>query len=80
MPPEHGLAELEALRYDLVLGEQYRRPAREKRGGFDYQHLSRAPVRVVLPTGTEARSLADLGGVWVLAPDVARKRAVDAAG
>jgi DNA-binding transcriptional LysR family regulator len=70
VPPEYGLAELEARHFDLVLAEEYPGHARERRDGVDYQKLGTDPVRVVLPAQSQARSLLDLRQAhWVLEPE-----------
>lgn len=67
--PEHGLSELEARRYDLVIAEQYPGEARERREGMDYEHLTNDPMRVVVSADCGARSLADLRDrAWILEP------------
>lgn len=67
--PEHGLAELEAHRYDLVLAEQYPGHARERRAGVDHEHLGNDPIHVVVPPDCHARTLPELAErPWVLEP------------
>lgn len=67
--PEHGLSELEARRYDLVIAEQYPGAARERREGIHYEHLTNDLMRVVVPADSDARTLTDLRDhAWILEP------------
>lgn len=69
VPPEEGLFELSARRFDLVIAEQYPGQTREHRSGLDRELIGADPIRVALPPGDPARDLAELRDrVWVMEP------------
>ncbi|MGN8025261.1 LysR family transcriptional regulator [Microbacterium sp. 22242] len=68
-PPEEGLFELTARRFDLVIAEQYPGHTRERREGTEHELVGEDPIRLALPPG---RSPVPLGALqdraWVLEP------------
>lgn len=60
LPPETALFELQAHTFDLVVAEQYPGHARPPQPGIERMTLGRDPIRLALPRGDRARSLADL--------------------
>ena len=48
-PPEEGLFELAARRFDLVIAEQYPGQTRERRTGTEHLLIGEDPLRLVLP-------------------------------
>ncbi|WP_194396674.1 LysR family transcriptional regulator [Microbacterium atlanticum] len=69
MPPEQGLFELAARSVDLVIAEQYPGHTRPLAEGIDRESLGTDPVRVAVPAGDPAASLAELRDrVWVMEP------------
>lgn len=69
LAPEEGLFELQARGFDLVVAEQYPGFRRELRDGVDRTVLGTDPVRLAVPRGDAARSLAELADrAWVLEP------------
>ncbi|WP_219979904.1 LysR family transcriptional regulator [Microbacterium sp. HD4P20] len=75
MAPEEGLFELRARGFDLVVAEQYPGHSRELHDGMDRVVLGGDPIRLALPPGDGARSLADLRDrAWVLEPEGAAVR------
>ncbi|GAA1465989.1 LysR family transcriptional regulator [Microbacterium thalassium] len=68
-PPEEGLFEVSARRFDLAVAEQYPGQSREHRPGLERATLGRDPIRLALPPGDDARGLADLRErPWILEP------------
>jgi len=75
MAPEEGLSELQARAFDLVVAEQYPGHTRELRAGIDRTLLGEDPVRLAVPLGDQATSLADLRDrAWVFEPEGAAVR------
>lgn len=75
MPPEEGLFELQAHAFDLVIAEQYPGYTRELHPGIGRTLIGRDPVRLVVPSGSPARELADLhDAAWVMEPQGAAVR------
>jgi len=69
-PPEEGLFELAARRFDLVVAEQYPGHTRAHREGVVRHPIGSDPIRLALPRADRARALADLAGrAWVLEPE-----------
>ncbi|WP_405374433.1 MULTISPECIES: LysR family transcriptional regulator [unclassified Microbacterium] len=67
--PEEALFELAARTFDLVVAEQYPGHTRELRPGIVRELLGSDPIRLVLPPGDDAASLADLRDrPWVMEP------------
>ena len=67
LPPEEGLFELSARRFDLVVAEQYPGHTREHRSGLRRVILGRDPIRLALPPDDDAAELTALAGrVWVM--------------
>jgi DNA-binding transcriptional LysR family regulator len=70
VPPEEGLFELSARRFDLVVAEQYPGHTRAHRDGLTRRILGRDPIRLAVPRGDRARGLRDLADrPWVLEPE-----------
>jgi len=68
-PPEEGLFELTARRFDLVIAEQYPGHTRERHAGNAHELIGEDPIRLVLPPGEEAASLPRLRDrAWVMEP------------
>lgn len=69
VPPEEGLFELSARRFDLVIAEQYPGHTRERRSGLDHEPIGSDLIRLALPPGQAATALATLReSVWVMEP------------
>ncbi|UUT34584.1 LysR substrate-binding domain-containing protein [Microbacterium elymi] len=80
VPPEEGLFELSARRFDLVIAEQYPGSAREHRADLDRVVIGRDPIRLALPPQDDARALARLADrAWAMEPrgTAARRWAVE---
>lgn len=68
-PPEEGLFELSARRFDLAIAEQYPGQTRAHRAGLQRRTLGSDPLRLAVPPNDRASGLADLRGrAWVLEP------------
>ncbi len=68
-PPEEGLFELTARRFDLVIAEQYPGHTRERREGTEHALIGEDPIRLVLPPGEDRVPLAALRDrAWVMEP------------
>ncbi|KJL36768.1 LysR family transcriptional regulator [Microbacterium azadirachtae] len=68
-PPEEGLFELTARRFDLVIAEQYPGHTRERHAGNAHELIGEDPIRLVLPPGEDAVSLPRLRErAWVMEP------------
>ncbi|WES63175.1 LysR family transcriptional regulator [Microbacter sp. GSS18] len=68
-PPEEGLFEVSARRFDLAVAEQYPGQTREHRPGLERMTLGRDPIRLALPPGDDARTLTALRErPWILEP------------
>ena len=68
-PPEEGLFELTARRFDLVIAEQYPGHTRERHAGNVHELIGEDPIRLVLPPGEDAVSLPRLRErAWVMEP------------
>lgn len=69
VPPEEGLFELAARRFDLVIAEQYPGHSREHRPGLERVALGGDAIRLAVPPGDPATRLAHLRDrAWVLEP------------
>jgi DNA-binding transcriptional LysR family regulator len=80
VPPEEGLFELSARRFDLVVAEQYPGSARAHRADLDREVIGHDPIRLALPPDETIASLADLRDhAWVMEPrgTAARSWALD---
>ncbi|MRH28072.1 LysR family transcriptional regulator [Microbacterium sp. SYP-A9085] len=80
VPPEEGLFELSARRFDLVIAEQYPGSSREHRADLDRVVVGRDPIRLAVAPTDAAGGLTDLAGrAWVMEPrgTAARRWAVD---
>ncbi|WP_224393128.1 LysR family transcriptional regulator [Pseudonocardia sp. ICBG1293] len=70
VPPETGLAELEARGYDIAVAEQYPGHTREHRDLLDRTSLGHDPVRLVVPRDAAVTDLAGAAGLpWVMEPE-----------
>lgn len=68
-PPEEGLFELTARRFDLVIAEQYPGHSRERRDGTAHELIGEDPIRLVLPADEEPVPLAALRDrPWAMEP------------
>ncbi|MDR6867142.1 DNA-binding transcriptional LysR family regulator [Microbacterium resistens] len=68
-PPEEGLFELTARRFDLVIAEQYPGHTRERRGGTVHTLIGEDPIRLVLPPAEDPVPLTRLRDrAWVMEP------------
>ena len=68
-PPEEGLFELTARRFDLVIAEQYPGHTRERHGGNVHELIGEDPIRLALPPGEHASPLDRLHDrPWVMEP------------
>ncbi|MET0734300.1 MAG: LysR family transcriptional regulator [Microbacterium sp.] len=69
LPPEEGLFELAARRFDLVIAEQYPGHTRAHEEGLERETLGRDPIRLAVRAD---EGIADLAGVrdraWVMEP------------
>jgi DNA-binding transcriptional LysR family regulator len=80
VPPEEGLFELSARRFDLVIAEQYPGSSREHRADLDRVVIGRDPIRLAVAPADPVRGLAELAGrAWVMEPHgtAARRWAVE---
>ncbi|UFU06371.1 LysR family transcriptional regulator [Ruania halotolerans] len=69
VPPEVGLFELQARRFDLTIAEEYPGSTRHLHPGLDRMRLGQDPVRLCAPAATTARSLPELADQpWVMEP------------
>lgn len=69
VPPEEGLFELAARRFDLAIAEQYPGHTREHRAGLERVTLGGDVIRLAMPPGDTANRLAQLGDrPWVMEP------------
>ncbi|GAA4783678.1 LysR family transcriptional regulator [Microbacterium gilvum] len=69
IPPEQGLAEVEAGGLDLVMAEQYPGRTRPRPPALDRELLGRDPIRLAVAPGSPASSLADVRDApWVMEP------------
>jgi len=69
VPPEEGLFELSARRFDLVLAEQYPGSSREHRADLDRQPVGQDPIRLAIPPDDTAPDLEALARrAWVMEP------------
>lgn len=69
VPPEVGLAEVEAHGFDLAIAEQYPGHARERRPGIDRLMLGRDPIRLVVPHDSAVHHIAETQGhPWIMEP------------
>lgn len=69
LPPEAGLLELTARRFDLVIAEQYPGHTRERHQGVVHELLGEDPIRLALAPGEPAAALRDLRErAWVMEP------------
>ncbi|MFE7699833.1 LysR family transcriptional regulator [Microbacterium keratanolyticum] len=68
-PPEEGLFELSARRFDLVIAEQYPGYTRERHEGVEHSLLGHDPIRLVLPPGENETRLSEMRDrIWVMEP------------
>lgn len=68
-PPEEGLFELTARRFDLVIAEQYPGHTRERHPGSVHELIGEDPIRLALPSGDLPVSLDRLRDrAWVMEP------------
>ena len=75
-PPEHGLFEVEAGRFDIAMAEQYPGHTRPHREGLDRDLLGRDPIRLAAPPDSGVVSLADARGLaWIMEPEGTAARA-----
>ncbi|GAA3757886.1 LysR family transcriptional regulator [Microbacterium kribbense] len=69
VPPEEGLFELSARRFDLVIAEQYPGSARAHRADLDRETIGHDPIRIALPPGDGVGALVELAErAWVMEP------------
>ena len=69
LPPEEGLFELSARRFDLVIAEQYPGHTRAHESGLSRVTLGSDPIRLAVPPPEGATRLADLADrAWVMEP------------
>lgn len=70
VPPEEGLFELSAQRFDLVIAEQYPGHTRAHRAGLERESLGLDPIRLALPPSEPSTDLFALRDrAWVLEPE-----------
>ncbi|MBN9183132.1 MAG: LysR family transcriptional regulator [Microbacterium sp.] len=70
VPPEEGLFELSARRFDLVIAEQYPGHTRAHRAGLEREVLGVDPIRLALPPDDPATELAGLRDrAWIMEPE-----------
>ncbi|WP_144792781.1 LysR family transcriptional regulator [Microbacterium paludicola] len=75
LAPEHGLFELQAHGFDLVVAEQYPGHTRELRDGIDRTLLGHDPIRLAVPPSSRATKLGDLReAAWAMEPQGAAVR------
>ncbi|MET0811453.1 MAG: LysR family transcriptional regulator [Microbacterium sp.] len=69
LPPEEGLFELSARRFDLVIAEQYPGHTRAHEAGLERVPLGSDPIRLALPASDPADALEALADrAWVMEP------------
>ena len=69
VPPEEGLFELSARRFDLVIAEQYPGHTREHHTGLAREEIGADPIRLAVPSADRASDLGALRDrVWVMEP------------
>lgn len=69
LPPEEGLFELSARRFDLVIAEQYPGHTRAHEDGLERAVLGRDAIRLAVPASSDAAALAELRDhAWVMEP------------
>lgn len=69
LPPEEGLFELSARRFDLVIAEQYPGHTRAHADGLERDLLGRDAIRLAVPAASDAAALAELREhAWVMEP------------
>lgn len=69
LPPEEGLFELSARRFDLVVAEQYPGHTRAHQQGLERVPLGSDPIKLALGRDDDARWLGDLADrAWVMEP------------
>lgn len=70
LPPEVGLFELSARRFDLVIAEQYPGHTRERHPGILHEPLGDDPIRLVRDSGAPVAALSSLAdSAWVMEPE-----------
>jgi len=70
LPPEEGLFELSARKFDLVIAEQYPGHTRAHEAGLERATLGEDLIRLALPRESRETSLADLANrPWVMEPE-----------
>jgi len=70
VPPETGLAELEARGFDLAVAEQYPGHSRSYRASLDREPLGTDPVRLAVAEGSAVRGMSDARDLaWVMEPE-----------
>jgi DNA-binding transcriptional LysR family regulator len=73
--PEAALRRTATRDFDLVVAEQYPGHATAWHAGLDHRPLVQDPIRLALPAGSDARSLADAAVLpWVMEPRGAASR------
>jgi DNA-binding transcriptional LysR family regulator len=73
--PEAALQRTATRDFDLVVAEQYPGHATAWHAGLDHRPLVQDPIRLALPAGSDARSLADAAVLpWVMEPRGAASR------
>lgn len=76
VPPELGLAELEARGFDLAIAEQYPTHTRTHRRQLDRQVLGTDGIRLAVPSGSPVAGIVDTAGLpWVVEPPGSAARA-----
>jgi DNA-binding transcriptional LysR family regulator len=69
VPPEEGLLELAARRFDLAIAEQYPGHTREHREGLERELIGRDQIRAAVPQGDPATSIEELQErAWIMEP------------
>lgn len=69
VPPEEGLFELSARRFDLVIAEQYPGHTRAHRSGLERTSLGSDPIRLAVPLEDAVTELSQLRDrAWVMEP------------
>lgn len=70
LPPEEGLFELSARRFDLVVAEQYPGQTRAHPTGITRSHVGTDPIRLAVARAETAYMLRDLADrEWVMEPE-----------
>lgn len=70
VPPEHGLAELEARGFDLAMAEQYPGYSRPHSDRLHRETLGTDAMRLAVPAHSDIQTLADTRHVpWVMEPE-----------